>query len=174
MTIPTLSTSRLLLRPFALGDFDTYAAYWADESMARWSATGAPVGRADAWRNFLRHSGHWMMLGFGIWAVEEKSTGVLIGEAGFVNLKRDYDPMVNDIPEIGWAIVPAAQGKGYATEAAQECIRWGRDHFGPIRVLAAMNAANTASRRVAEKCGFRECLRRDFNGRPSLFLDRTL
>ncbi len=174
MHIPVLQTPRLLLRPFALADFDAYAACWTDESMARWTRSGLPITRNDAWPRFLQIPGHWALRGFGIWAVEDKSSGAVIGETGFVDLMRDYDPAVNGLPEMDWAIVPVAQGKGYASEAAQECLNWGRAHFGPVRVLAAMNAVNTASRRVAEKCGFTECLRRTFNGRESLFLDRVL
>jgi RimJ/RimL family protein N-acetyltransferase len=132
------------------------------------------VERADAWPRFLQHPGHWALMGYGFWAVEEKSTGIMVGEAGFIDLKRDYDPRVNGVPEIGWVLAPAAQGRGYATEAAQACLAWGTLHFGPIRVIAAVNVENRASIRVAEKCGFKECLRREFRGRSAVFLERTL
>lgn len=174
MTIPILQTARLILRPFTRTDFDSFAAYWADPNMARYTRGGQPVNRADAWPRFLQHPGHWAMCGFGFWAVEEKSTGLMIGEAGFIDLMRDYHPKVNGVPEIGWAIAPSAQRKGYATEAAQAVVAWGRQHFGPIRVIAAVNQANIPSIRVAEKCGFTECLRADFNGRPAVFLDQIL
>jgi len=174
MQAPTLQTTRLILRAFALADFEAFAAYWADAEMTRWTRTGAPIARADAWPRFLQHPGHWAVMGYGFWAVEEKSTGTMIGEAGFIDLKRDYHPQVNNVPEIGWAIAPAAQGKGYATEAAQEALRWGARHFGPVRVLAAVNVDNFTSIRVAEKCGFKECLRAEFHGRKAVFFDRIL
>jgi RimJ/RimL family protein N-acetyltransferase len=174
MNNPTLHTDRLLLRPFRLEDFDTVAAYWADEAVARWTRGGQPIGRSEAWQRFIQHPGHWVLKGYGFWAVEEKATGAMLGETGFIDMQRDYDPAVNGIPEIGWIIAPAAQGKGYATEAAKACVAWGKQHFGPIRVLAAVNVENLASIRVAEKCGFKECLRRDFKGRLAVFLDRVL
>ena len=174
MEIPVLETKRLLLRAFALKDFEAYAAYRSDESVMRWTGGGKPLAREEAWLKFLQHPGHWAMMGYGFWAVEEKATGTMIGEVGFCDLKRDYDPKVNDVPEIGWVLAPAAQGKGYATEAAQECLRWGRRHFGPIRIIAAVNVENLASIRVAEKCGFKECLREEFHGRSAVFLDRVL
>jgi len=174
MIIPTLQTARLILRPFTPADFDAFAAYWGDPGMARYTRTGQPASRTDSWPRFLQHPGHWAMMGYGFWAVEEKSTGTMIGEAGFINLMRDYHPAVNGVPEIGWAIAPTAQRKGYATEAAQAALAWGQQHFGPIRVIAAVNQANFASIRVAEKCGFAECLRADFNGRPAVFLERIL
>lgn len=174
MTTPTLQTARLILRPFAPEDFDAFAAYWGDPVVARWTRGGQPVDRPTAWQRFLQHPGHWKMMGYGFWAIEEKSSGQMIGEAGFIDLKRDYHPKVNGVPEIGWMIAPAAQGKGYATEAALASIEWGKVHFGPIRVLAAVSVENGASIRVAEKCGFKECLRADFNGRSAVFLDRLL
>jgi len=174
MGVPVLQTHRLILRAHTLADFDAFAAYWADEAVARWTRGGKAIGRSDAWPRFLQHPGHWALMGYGFWAVEEKSTGAMIGEAGFIDLKRDYHPAVNGVPEIGWAIAPAAQGKGYATEAARACVAWGGEHFGPIRVIAAVSVENTASIRVAEKCGFGQCLRADFNGRTAVFLDRVL
>jgi RimJ/RimL family protein N-acetyltransferase len=171
---PTLETARLLLRPFALADFDAVAAYWGDPVVARWTRGGRAIARGEAWQRFLQHPGHWALMGYGFWALEEKSTGAMIGEAGFIDLKRDYDRLVNDVPEIGWVIAPAAQGKGYATEAAKACLVWGASHFGPIRVIAAVNIENRPSIRVAEKCGFTEVLRKDFNGRSAVFFDRTL
>jgi RimJ/RimL family protein N-acetyltransferase len=174
MDVPILETSRLILRAHRLADFDAYAATWADEDVTRWTGGGKPVERDEAWLRFLRFAGHWELMGYGFWAVEEKATGTMIGEVGFIDLKRDYDPVVNDVPEIGWVLAPAAQGKGNATEAAQTVIAWGRAHFGPIRVIAAVNAQNRASLRVAKKCGFTECLRKDFHGRTAVFLDRIL
>ncbi len=174
MTQPTLETARLILRPFCADDFDTVAAYWGDPDVARWTRGGQPIGRSQAWLRLIEHPGHWALMGYGFWAVEEKSSGTMIGEVGFIDLKRDYDPAVNGVPEIGWVLSPRAQGKGYATEAAKECVQWGREHFGPIRVIAAVNADNRASIRVAEKCGFRECLRRRYERGEAVFLDRIL
>lgn len=173
-SIPVLESDRLTLRPFRLDDFETVAAYWADERVSRWTRGGLPLERSQAWMRFLEHPGHWAMCGFGFWALEEKATGAMIGEAGFIDLKRDYDPLVNGVPEIGWALAGAAQGKGYATEAAKTAIAWGSQHFGHIRVIAAVSVENTPSIRVAQKCGFKECLRRDFNGRSAVFFDRVL
>lgn len=174
MNIPVLETARLVLRGHTLADFEPYAAMWAEEKVTRWVGEGRPARRDEAWMRFLRFSGHWALMGFGFWAVEEKSTGAMIGEAGFVDLKREYHETLKGVPEIGWLLASAAQGKGYATEAARACLQWGRAHFGPVRMIAAVSVENTASIRVAEKCGFRECLRCEFRGRPAVVLDRVL
>lgn len=170
----TLETPRLRLRPFALGDFEPYAAYWADAAVTRWTGGGKPVAREDAWLRFLWHPGHWALMGYGFWAVEEKISGALLGEVGFIDLRRDYDPSLNGVPEIGWVLAPAAQGQGYASEAARAAIAWGHQHLGPIRVIAAVNVENRASIRVAEKCGMTECLRKSFHGREAVFFERIL
>ena len=130
--------------------------------------------RQEAWLRFLWHPGHWQVMGYGFWAIEEKSSGTMIGEAGFIDLKRDYHPRVNGVPEIGWVLAPSAQGKGYATEAARACLDWGREHLGPIRVIAAVNADNHASQRVAVKCGFDEVLRQNYDRGIAVFFDRVL
>jgi RimJ/RimL family protein N-acetyltransferase len=171
---PTLETARLILRPFRAEDFDAVAAYWGDPAVTRWTRGGQPISRGEAWLRLLQHPGHWALMGYGFWALEEKSSGTMIGEAGFIDLKRAYDPRLEGAPEIGWLLSPRAQGKGYATEAATACLRWGAAHFGPIRVIAAVSVENRPSIRVAEKCGFREVLRKDFNGRTAVFYDRTL
>lgn len=174
MNIPVLETSRLILRGHTLKDFEACAAMWADPEVTRWIGEGRPLTREEAWAKFLRHPGHWALMGYGFWAAEEKSTGRMIGEAGFIDMKRDYAPEVAGLPEIGWALAPAAQGKGYATEAARECLVWGRGHFGPVRVVAALDAENQASFRVAEKCGFTEAVRVARRGRTAVITVRTL
>lgn len=172
--IPILETSRLSLRAHQLGDFDAYAAIWSDPDVTRMVTPGHPLDRLEAWQRFLWFPGHWALMGYGFWAVEERATGALLGEVGFIDLKRDYDERLNDVPEMGWVFAKSAQGKGYATEAALAAIAWGRSHFGPIRVIAAVNVLNRASIRVAEKCGFTECLRKEFSGRQAVFFDRML
>jgi RimJ/RimL family protein N-acetyltransferase len=88
---PVLETSRLILRAHTLADFDTYAAIWADADVTRWTGVGKPVERDEAWLRFLRFAGHWELMGYGFWALEEKSTGAMIGEAGFTEcLRKDF------------------------------------------------------------------------------------
>ena len=57
--------------------------------------------------------------------------------------------------EIGWALDPAHQGRGYATEAAREILRMAFDDVGLRRVIARIDARNVASGRVCERLGMR-------------------
>jgi hypothetical protein len=73
--------------------------------------------------------GHWALLGFGYWAVEEKSSGKVVGETGFANLRRNIEPSLGDTPEIGWVFAAESHGKGYAVEAVRAVIAWGESHL---------------------------------------------
>jgi len=77
--IPTLTTGRLLLRPYRLADFDAYAAMWADPAVTRFIG-GVPFTREQSWSRFLRQIGVWHHLAFGFFAIEEKATGRFAGE----------------------------------------------------------------------------------------------
>ena len=53
---------------------------------------GQPFAAEDVWSKLLRYAGHWALLGFGYWAIEEKSSGRFVGEAGFADFKRAIEP----------------------------------------------------------------------------------
>ena len=78
----------------------------------------------------LSYLGHWSLMSFGYWALEEKETGRFIGELGFADFKRDIEPSLKGIPELGWALASPAHGKGYATEALRVVGAWGDARFG--------------------------------------------
>lgn len=88
MTIPRLTTDRLLLRALEARDFDAYAVMMADPDVVRYLGDGQPLGRADAWRQFAFIIGHWALRGFGLWAVEE-CAGAALQYAREV-LRRDH------------------------------------------------------------------------------------
>ena len=79
---PVLETARLRLRGRTLDDFAFFREMWADPAVTRY-IDGKPRSEEDTWTKFLRMIGHWSVMGFGYWAVEEKESGALIGEAGF-------------------------------------------------------------------------------------------
>ena len=167
LDIPILETERLILRGHTRGDFAAYAAMWADPAFAQFSG-GTPLSEEDAWARFLRPFGHWHLLSFGFWAIEEKLSRRFVGDVGFAEHQREIDPSLKGIPEIGWALAVHAQGKGYATEAARAAIQWGDKRLGPVRTACTIHPANLASVRVAEKCGYRETTRTLHKENPSI------
>jgi RimJ/RimL family protein N-acetyltransferase len=165
--IPTLETARLRMRAHRAGDFEDFAAMWSDAAVVRY-ISGRPFSREESWSRLLRHGGHWAMLGFGFWAVEETATGAFVGEVGFLDLHRDISPPIT-VPEVGWVLAPRAHGKGYATEAVRAALDWkpGTD------LVCLIHPENRASIRVAEKCGFRERERTSYHGQPTIVFGRS-
>lgn len=144
---------------------------WADPIVTRFIG-GKPFSEEDAWTRFLRHIGHWSLMGFGYWVVEEKDTGSFIGELGFADFKRDIQPFLKGTPEMGWALVSKVHGKGYATEAVRAALAWGDAHFPSGRTVCIIHPENLASIRVAEKCGYKEFLRSTYKGHPTIMFAR--
>ncbi len=168
--IPTLETERLLLRRHCLEDFAECAAMWSDPAVTVFIG-GKPLTEEECWTRFLRYAGHWSMLGFGYWAVEERSTGRFVGELGFSDYKRDIAAL-KETPEIGWVLTPAARGQGYATEAVRAALEWGDEHLSACRIACIIAPENVASIRVANKCGFRESERTTYKGNPTIVFSR--
>ena len=159
---PVIETERLRLRPHELADFDACVAMWSDPAITRFTI-GDPSPPAQTWKRILTYRGHWSLLGFGYWAVEEKASGRYIGDIGFAEHKRDITPPIKGMPELGWALVSEAHGRGYATEALRAAVAWGDARFGDVDTVCIINPDNRASFRVAEKLGYKE-IRRSVNG----------
>jgi RimJ/RimL family protein N-acetyltransferase len=139
---------------------------WADPDVTRYIG-GQPSTEEESWNRFLRYIGHWALLGFGHWVVEEKATGAFAGEIGFADCRRNMEPSLNGTPEAGWVLVARSQGKGYATEAVRAAVAWGDEHFGSSRTACIIHPENQPSIRVAEKCGYREFQLATYKGHPT-------
>jgi len=171
MEVPVIETKRLRLRGHQLNDFSDCAAMWADPIATRYIG-GKPFSEEEVWARLLRYVGHWAWMGFGYWAIEEKDTGDFAGELGFADYKRDIEPSIKGVPELGWALVSKVHGKGYATEAVRAAVAWGEAHFGPVRSVCLIHPQNLASIRVAEKCGYQEFQRAIYKGHPTIVFAR--
>lgn len=155
MQSPIVQTARLVLRPHRLDDFDAMAAMWREPEIVRY-ISGKPSTREQSWMRLLRYAGHWSLLGFGYWVIEDRQTGEFAGDCGFADFHRDIEPPLDGMPEMGWMVAPRFQGKGYATEAIGGCLTWGARHFpAGTSFSCIITPDNLASIRVAEKCGFR-------------------
>ncbi len=169
---PTLDTERLRLRAHRTGDLPHFAALWAEEAVTRYTI-GKPATEEESWHRLLRAAGHWQLLGFGYWIVEEKSTGTLLGEAGLADLHRDLAPSILGTPEAGWVFASAHHGKGYAAEAMRAVLAWAAGRFpGNPRTVCLIDPANAPSLRLAAKLGFTESVRTTYRNQPTILLER--
>jgi RimJ/RimL family protein N-acetyltransferase len=169
--IPVIETERLRMRGHRVEDFEECVSMWAAPEVTRYT-TGKPLTREEVWARLLRYLGHWDVMGFGYWVIEEKATGAFVGELGFVDWKREVEPSLEGMAEMGWILVPCAHGKGYATEAALAAIAWSEKNLDGTKVVCMIDPANTASIRVAEKIGFREYARTSYKGMPTILFER--
>jgi RimJ/RimL family protein N-acetyltransferase len=128
-------------------DFEAWAVFMADPEASHF--IGGPQARSVAWRGLLQVTGAWAIQGFSMFSVIEHATGRWIGRLG------PWFPEGWPGPEVGWAIVPGAQGRGYATEGASAAIDWAFEHLGWGRVIHTIEPPNTASQAVALRLGSR-------------------
>lgn len=167
--VPVLETARLVLRGHQLRDLSEYTAMWSDPNFFRFLG-GKALSEEDVWRKMLTQQGHWMLMGYGYWAVEEKSTGRFIGCVGFSDFHRDLTPSLKGIPEIGWVLAPRVHGQGYATEAIGAVVAWGREHLPTHQMACIIDPDNEPSLRVARKFGFQESARTLYREQPIVVL----
>lgn len=143
----TLETDRLYLRQFRESDLDTYAEMCADPEVMRYIGSGQPLSRSEAWRSMAAMLGHWQLRGFGMWAVEEKTSGELIGRIGCFQPEGWLDF------EVGWTLRRADWGKGFAVEAAQASVQYAFEQLGRSHLISLIAPENWRSIRVAERLG---------------------
>jgi RimJ/RimL family protein N-acetyltransferase len=158
----TLQTERLLLRQFREDDLDAYAAICADPEVMRYLGDGRPLARAEAWRQMAMILGHWQLRGFGLWAVQERATGALIGRMGF------FQPEGWPGFELGWMLRRASWGRGYATEGAGRALAHAFTEMGRERLISLIRPDNRPSIRVAERLGERLERRTELFGHEAL------
>jgi len=146
---PVIETGRLKLRRWCSADVAPNSAMLSDPGTARFiAADGKPVTTALAgWRNAAVISGHWALHGFGMFVVEERSSGRFAGRVG------PWCPPGWPGFEVGWGIAREFRGKGYAVEAARASIDWCFATFELDRIIHCIDKENTASQGVAKRLG---------------------
>ena len=144
--IPTLSTARLTLRPHVMADFPAYAAFYASDR-AQWM--GGPLDRRGAWNSFASDVAQWALMGHGAFAIEDRETGAFLGQVAVAH------PPHFPERELGWFVLPDAEGRGIAAEAAVAARDWCRDALPDAPLVSYIARQNAASIRLAERLGAR-------------------
>ena len=146
MNAPILNTDRLRLRMLTSEDFEQYAAIHMEPDVTRFTMR-KQLDRIDAWRHMATIVGHWALRGYGMWGVEELSTGRLVGRVGF------HYPEGWPAFELGWTIGKPWWGRGYASEAARRCLDYAFEEMNREHVISLIDPENVNSIRVAERIG---------------------
>jgi RimJ/RimL family protein N-acetyltransferase len=157
ISVPHLRTKRLLLREYRMSDFDAFAKHLGDPISTEFTGT---YDRRTSWRIFGCNIGYWLLQGTGWWAVESLEGGGMVGYVGA--FFRETWPEI----EVGWGVFRDHWGRGYATEAMAEVLRWVFEVRKEQRAIALIDAGNARSLRVAEKLGMTYEAEADLFGEP--------
>ena len=146
----SLETARLRLRPFRDSDAADVYSYARDlrvGPIAGWP----PHQSVEESREIIRI----VFSAPGVFAMELKETGTVIGSVGFVgnHPAGEFTDCPDD--EIGYALSPAFWGRGLMPEAVDAVLEYGFTELGLQRIWCGHYAGNWRSKRVMEKCGFR-------------------
>ncbi len=145
--IPTrLETERLLLRTFVDADWQGLHEHFSDLECTRYTFRRA-LTEAATWRAMASMAGHWLLRGYGPYAVEEKATGTMLGTVG------PWYPIEWPEPEIKWALTRRHWGKGYASEAVRAVQRMAHEHLPGLALISLIDSRNEASIRLALAVG---------------------
>jgi ribosomal-protein-alanine N-acetyltransferase len=145
----TLTTDRLVLRNFYSTDWERVHVYGADPDFSKFELWG-PNTAEDTQKfiaEMVEQAASQPRYKFGM-AVCLKQGGALIGSCG---IRRESE--LSLVANLGWAITPEQQKKGYATEAAQALLDFGFHKLNLSVIYATCDSRNAASYRVMEKLG---------------------
>lgn len=169
--VPEIDTPRLRLRGFRAEDHPAlHALFSRPESFA--FSHRPPMASDESWSRLLRHIGHWVLLGFGLFAVEEKDSGALIGEVGLADFRRGVGDRFDGVPEASWTIAPHAWGRGYAQEAAVAAHKWIDSEARAACTVCMIHEDNARSIQVARKLGYEPFDALSYRGQPTVLLKR--
>ena len=152
-----LVSARLRMRLPSESDWSALHAYYGDADSVRYTV-GAPLTQAQTWRTLAGMVGHWAWRGYGPYTLLDKDDDSVLGVAGL------WFPNDWPEPEIKWALLPAARGRGYAAEAARAVRAMAREHLPGVRLISLIALGNEASVRVAQAAGARYEREIDFRG----------
>ena len=154
-----LETERLLLRPPVAGDAAAAAEFLMDSQVMRFLG-GATVPLDEVGEVVRKWIERWEANAMGPFVLERREDGRFLGRSGIViwDRRRWVHATLSDAgthaqPELGWALVRAEWGNGYATEAACAVRRWAYGQRGISRLVSLIAPDNLSSQRVAQRLG---------------------
>jgi RimJ/RimL family protein N-acetyltransferase len=139
-----IETERLIMRPASAEDVEDLVALHEDPVVRE--VFGSPTrAEVEAWVE--RSESEWEERGHGHLAIVDRADGSFLGRTSL----RFWPEL--DGTEVGWVLMPAARGRGIATEAGRACVEWGFRDFALPYVTAMIAPDNDASIAVARRLG---------------------
>jgi RimJ/RimL family protein N-acetyltransferase len=157
VVVPTLETSRLVLRGWKPEDAPAMVALCSDGELMRY--VGGVMDTTNAWRRMAAYAGHWQLRGYGTWALEDKESGAFAGYCGI------YDPDGWPEREINWGLARQFLGRGLITEAASFVREQAYRVYGFSTIASCIDLDNAPSIAVATRLGARLDRTVEFRGR---------
>lgn len=153
-----LQTARLILRDWQDSDIPIFVAMGQDPEVMKFFPDF--WGEEKSRESVQRFRQHFADHGFGLFAVELRENHEFIGFVGICHLtfEAHFTPAI----EIGWRLVSKHFGKGYATEAAREVLRFAFEELKLKEVVALTVPDNTPSQNVMKKIGMTRDEKDDF------------
>jgi len=141
---PPSPTERLNFRRYELSDLDAVVEMFDDDEAKRWYPTKSQPDEAERWIEW--NLANYDEFGFGLWVIEDRSTGTFFGDCGLT-----YQMVENDqLLEIGYHLQERHRGHGYALESAQSCVDFALRVLRAPTVCSIVDPRNRSSIRVAE------------------------
>jgi RimJ/RimL family protein N-acetyltransferase len=146
--MPEIETERLRIRMFTPDDLDDLCSIYGDPDVMRY-ISGHALSRKEAedWMRAWREQ--WDKLGYGMWGLELKDSGELIGHCGLQFIQNTSDT------EIAYGLAKRWWGNGLAPEAARAVLKYGFEELSLDRIYALSEPPNIASQSVMRKIGMR-------------------
>jgi RimJ/RimL family protein N-acetyltransferase len=155
-----LTTARLLLRPFTSADVDPLYRIMEQRDVLRYFPSPIPPPYERVERLVQEQLEHWQEHGYGWWALEERRPGNASRRAGSVRRAGTFIGWAGlqylpetDETEVGYLLGTAYWGRGLATEAARESVRFGFEDLDLPEIVGIVHPDHVASQRVLEKAG---------------------
>lgn len=140
-----ITTERLLLRIPNASDLEAWYAFAQEpDTMLH---LGGVKGKSEAWRGLCTMVGAWSISGFGMFSVIERATGNWIGRIG------PWQPAEWPGQEVGWGVLSAYAGRGFALEAAAASMDFVVDKLGWVDVIHTIAPGNFRSIALAQRLG---------------------
>jgi len=122
----------------------------------------APLTRRESDALIEQEEDHFDRRGFGLWAVERRRDGRLLGFTGLAT--SEFDAPFCPAVDIGWQLARDTWGQGYATEGAAAALQFAFGHLGLAEVVAHTTRQNQRSRAVMHRLGMTHNPSDDFDG----------